>query len=258
MKIKGFCNCSWCQIARETGGKNIRTRTSTLINDDLLIDFGPDTFSHSFFHGLDLRKIKHLLITHSHHDHFTPAEIANIHPPMAESNKLRLYGNDVIIDTMERIIDRLKLTERLDLQRVYSGIQYAADSYQITPIKAVHNPNEDCLLYCISHGGKTILFAHDTAYFKEDAWELAGQHFYNAVIMDCTSLETTNYNDVHMGIADNVKMRSHMIDIGIADENTAFISTHFAHSFGPLHERISPLLSDVGLIAAYDGLTIQV
>ena len=32
-----FCNCKYCEEARELGGKNIRTRSQSLVNDDLLI-----------------------------------------------------------------------------------------------------------------------------------------------------------------------------------------------------------------------------
>ncbi len=34
-----FCNCTICEEAKETKGKNIRTRSQMLINDDQLIDF---------------------------------------------------------------------------------------------------------------------------------------------------------------------------------------------------------------------------
>ena len=32
-----FCNCQCCTEARRRGGKNLRTRSQSLINDDLLI-----------------------------------------------------------------------------------------------------------------------------------------------------------------------------------------------------------------------------
>ena len=69
-----FCNCEYCNVARKTGGKNIRTRSQAVIDDDLLIDFPPDTYSHALLTGLNLGKIKHLLVTHSHMDHFFPQE----------------------------------------------------------------------------------------------------------------------------------------------------------------------------------------
>ena len=38
-----FCTCEACRRAREQGGKNIRTRTSALIDQSVMIDFSPDT-----------------------------------------------------------------------------------------------------------------------------------------------------------------------------------------------------------------------
>ena len=39
-----FCNCKFCNEARRLGGKNIRTRSQSIVNDDLLIDIPADTF----------------------------------------------------------------------------------------------------------------------------------------------------------------------------------------------------------------------
>ena len=38
-----FCNCEICKEARKLGGKNVRTRSQALINDDLLLDFPAGT-----------------------------------------------------------------------------------------------------------------------------------------------------------------------------------------------------------------------
>ena len=37
-----FCSCPTCRAARVQGGKDLRTRSALLINDDLLIDCGAD------------------------------------------------------------------------------------------------------------------------------------------------------------------------------------------------------------------------
>lgn len=63
-----FCECRYCQKARELGVKNIRTRTSCLIDDQYLIDFPPDTYMHVLYGKLKLSKIRHIIVTHSHED----------------------------------------------------------------------------------------------------------------------------------------------------------------------------------------------
>ena len=65
-----FCDCRICRHAREAGGKNIRTRSQAVLDGRLALDLSVDTFHHSAFAGLDMRKIHHVLITHNHHDHF--------------------------------------------------------------------------------------------------------------------------------------------------------------------------------------------
>src|SRR5690348_6984346 len=70
-----FCDCKACQDARRLGGKNIRTRSSALIDGILKLDFPPDTYQHVLQRGLDLRKVEFLFFTHGHDDHFALKEL---------------------------------------------------------------------------------------------------------------------------------------------------------------------------------------
>lgn len=70
-----WCRCERCAIARSRGGPNLRFRASVLINDDLLIDPGPDLVAASIRHGLDLGDVQAVLITHLHDDHVDPTTL---------------------------------------------------------------------------------------------------------------------------------------------------------------------------------------
>ena len=63
-----FCECDVCRKSEKMGGRNIRSRSQALINDDLLLDFPPDTVWHYHMHGIDFGKISDCLITHSHYE----------------------------------------------------------------------------------------------------------------------------------------------------------------------------------------------
>ena len=39
-----WCECDTCRVARKNGGKDIRRRSSYLLDKDTIIDFGPDAF----------------------------------------------------------------------------------------------------------------------------------------------------------------------------------------------------------------------
>ena len=67
-----FCDCETCRRARDIGGKEVRTRTQSLVDGKILLDFPPDTYAHALRHSLRLGQIQHLLVTHSHMDHFFP------------------------------------------------------------------------------------------------------------------------------------------------------------------------------------------
>ena len=61
-----------------------------------------------------------------------------------------------------------------------------------------------------------------------------------------------------MGIPDNIKVRERMYNEGMADGNTKFILTHFAHSFAPFYDNMRKAAADNGFIAAYDGFEIEI
>ena len=89
-----FCTCKYCTEARELGGKNLRRRTSSCIDEKILIDFSADTYALSTQAHVDLSKIHHLIVTHSHADHFFPTDFHYLLPPFCiEPHPFTIYGN---------------------------------------------------------------------------------------------------------------------------------------------------------------------
>ena len=72
-----FCNCENCTNARKYKGKSLRKKSSILINNDLIIDLTTDTQNAMTLYDKNLGKVKYLLQTHSHHDHFDPNLLAS-------------------------------------------------------------------------------------------------------------------------------------------------------------------------------------
>ena len=65
-----FCRCEHCQQARIRKGKDLRTHSSAIIDDELLIDVAPEFSQQLLRDGLDATEIRSLLFTHTHPDHF--------------------------------------------------------------------------------------------------------------------------------------------------------------------------------------------
>lgn len=71
-----FCECPVCSHVRKYNGKNVRTRSSFLIDEYNIIDFSPDVFHQVLNCGISLKKLRNILLTHFHEDHFNIMEMA--------------------------------------------------------------------------------------------------------------------------------------------------------------------------------------
>ena len=56
-----FCNCDNCKRARVVKGKSIRKMASILINNEMIVDLGPDTQTAMTMYDKDMGNIKYIL-----------------------------------------------------------------------------------------------------------------------------------------------------------------------------------------------------
>lgn len=260
-----FCECEHCKKMRKLGGKNLRTRTGAQINDDMLIDFSADTYAHKLYGGLDMLKIQYLLITHSHEDHLYACDLMTMKPPMAfyekSKRELQVFGNE---KSAEKIYQKSTKYNRdpkeigkyvkVNIMKPYE--KRIVGEYEIMALPANHDKNEECFIYVIIQGEKTLLYGHDSAMFDEEVWKALNQYRFDCVVLDCTMVEETGIFKEHMGLPDNIVIRERMLKEQIASERTLFIATHFTHIYDPEHERITPIFAQNGFIAAYDGMEV--
>ncbi|HBF86180.1 MAG TPA: hypothetical protein DDW54_00715, partial [Clostridiales bacterium] len=234
-----FCGCPVCESARKNGGKEIRTRAGVVIDDRLMIDFGPDTLLHTLYTGLDLSKIKSVLFTHSHSDHFYAFDLlarSLYSGEGAPNDILKVYGSAAIknglIDSVwynrERVFDRISFCE------IAAEREFFAEGYKITPIGVIHIPTEPCFMFLIEKDGKAYLHVHDSDFPTERAFAFLKDKGVklNAVTFDCTyGLIKTEYGG-HMNLYQNIRAKDRLIKDGTADGNTKFYSSHICHMAG--------------------------
>ncbi|MCL2055758.1 MAG: MBL fold metallo-hydrolase [Oscillospiraceae bacterium] len=258
-----YCRCDICKNAREKGGKEVRTRSQALVGDDLLIDYPPDTYAHYLAHGFDLPGITHMLITHSHTDHFYPndLEMRLRHYVTAMPKKLHLYGNEKVHNRLrEAAPDELgELLENLELHRAVPFLPLQVGGYKVTPMAALHDRSEECLFYLIEQGGKSLLYANDTGFFPEKTWECLKESGVRLGLcsLDCTAMgkkEGTN----HMGLEDCIEVKGRLLKMGIADDDTVFVLHHFSHNGGLTHTEMEKRGAGYGFLTAYDGMSVKI
>jgi phosphoribosyl 1,2-cyclic phosphate phosphodiesterase len=77
---EAFCKCQNCAGARVLGGTSLRKRSAALINDDLLIDLGPDIMAGSQMYANSLDDVQYCLQTHPHADHLDLSHLLSRSP----------------------------------------------------------------------------------------------------------------------------------------------------------------------------------
>ena len=254
-----FCECDLCQHVRKHGGKDIRTRSQAVINDELLIDFPADTYLHVLRDGLELHKIHHCIITHPHPDHYYPEDIIIRNPGFAtvkDSTPFTLYGTE---ETIKRLSEGRGLNfDRVALQEIRPFESFNAGDYKVTPLEADHGTQKP-VIYLITKDNQTILYANDTGYFPESTWKWLEENkpHIDFVEFDCCYgllPQVTN----HMGFDTVCDVKNRMVDMGLTDEKTIFCINHFSHNIGSLHNELEKHAEKFGFIVAYDGLEVNI
>lgn len=259
-----FCNCQHCKKARELGGKNIRTRSGTLIDDQLLIDFSADTYSNALRFSLDLSSVHTLLVTHDHEDHFYADDIGMrftwfSHLDETSPETMTVYGNDRVGSQVQRVSNNYGGPGRVKFQRIVPlKPTKLPGGYTFTALEGLHDRSQQCYLYLVEDAqGKTMLYGHDTGIFVEETMQaLKGRHL-DYVMLDCTTgdeKEGTN----HMGFADNLIVRDMLADAGCIDQSTQMVITHFSHNGHLLHDELEALAKPEGFSVAYDGVVYNI
>ena len=161
-----FCECDICKYAWEHKGKDVRRRTSYLLNDDVMIDYGPDVYGQSLQFDIDLSKIGAIFFTHSHDDHCDPVEFAWRRQGFSVVTKdLHVYANQTTLNRIQQRLmngdwERYHIIPHLTLP----GVPFQFKQYKVMPILAQHAAYPEIPLnYIIQDAeGKTALIGNDT------------------------------------------------------------------------------------------------
>ncbi|MDI3508582.1 MAG: phosphoribosyl 1,2-cyclic phosphate phosphodiesterase [Clostridiales bacterium] len=254
-----FCQCDACRRARRLGGKNIRTRSSCLIDEEYMVDFSADTYMHVLNEGLDLTKVKHLIITHSHEDHFYPSDLMMRRQPFAYMDKpepLTIYGNDKVQSCFDAV-NGARNDNILIFRQVRAYEPFSAGEAVITPLLADHSPEEQCFVYVIELNGKKLLYGHDSGYFPETTWEVLRNYMLDGVVLDCTS-GPQSCEHYHMGLPQDIKVKERLLEQASAGDNTIFIINHFSHNGGLLYDQLVETAAPHNFKVTYDGMEIEI
>ena len=262
-----FCGCKVCKQARKKGGKYMRTRSQVLIDDTLLIDFNADTYAHTLRYGFDMSKLEHLLITHTHADHFYLDEFCNRGINFAKElpiETLTVYGSEDIVAKSERV----QYLEKQNRVRFVSIAPYQTQEIagvRVTAIPAEHG-TEHPFVYILEKDDKTFFLFNDSGLLSDEAMAFLKekQYRFDAISYDCTFGDGDasfggTYKTQHLGIPNILEARELFKQNGNLTKNTKEIITHFSHNIATIgYKDMKKTAKKYGFILAYDGLKVKI
>lgn len=268
---EAFCRCKNCEQARALGGPSLRKRSAALINDDLLLDLGPDVMTAAAIHGRPLTGVRYCLQTHAHADHLDPSHLLSRSPGygVVGAPRLHFYASPA---TLQRVAQRLARDcapdgffdlasgARLNLavHPVTPLRPFSVGRYRVVAFPANHDPAVEPLLYAITADGRTIFYGTDTAALPEATWQALHDHHLRCdlVVLDHTYGPDEPGSD-HLSARQVAAHVARMRAEGLLRPCGRAFATHIAHEGNPPHPELADFAARHGYEIAYDGLTVR-
>lgn len=269
---EAFCTCANCEKARALGGPSLRKRSAALVNDDLLIDLGPDIKTAAVMHNCVLAGVRYCLQTHPHADHMDVSHLLTRSPGfgVVGASRLHLYASPATLqraaETFQRDLEDYSFLDpdaedRLNLQAhpVEPLHPFAVGNYRVIGFPANHAPGMGALLYSVESGGRSLFYGTDTAPLPEETWQGFHRHGlrFNLVILDHTYGPDEPASD-HLSAHEVIRHAARMSEEGLLAGGARVLATHIAHEGNPPHPELAEFAARHGYGVAYDGMTVEV
>jgi phosphoribosyl 1,2-cyclic phosphate phosphodiesterase len=249
-----YSNSEVSRYAREHGGKDVRTRSGALLDCCIKIDLPPDTMLHMHRDKLDAQEWSALIFTHSHDDHFAPAELQYCLYPFNEMDFLdfTIFGNDAIVPRLQEMYPAWPL----DIIQTRSFQCFRHEEYLITPVHANHKLDEDAHNLIFQKDGKTLLYATDTGTWFEETWLFLRDFSIDLLVLECTEgFHCTDYHG-HLDITGCIDTVQRLRAQGSLLEQSMVVTTHHSHNGGATHQQLERALNPFQIQVGYDGMEV--
>jgi phosphoribosyl 1,2-cyclic phosphate phosphodiesterase len=269
---EAFCSCANCEQARKLGGDSLRKRSSILINDDLLIDLGPDIMSSAQQHSCPLTKVRYCLQTHPHADHLDLSHLLSRSPEYGTRGApcLHIFASPETLRraamTFEQNLADFPLLSPKTEKRLNMKIhpigphkRISFGQYRVVAFPANHDPENGAYVFLVEERGRTLLYAADTASLPESTWQGLcnfGVHL-DIAILDHTYGPDQDGSD-HLAARQVIEHMIRMKSEGILKESGCVFATHIAHEGNPAHPDLVLFARQHRYEVAYDGLRLEI
>jgi phosphoribosyl 1,2-cyclic phosphate phosphodiesterase len=269
---EAFCKCRNCAQARTLGGPSLRKRSAALINNDLLIDLGPDIMAASHMHACSLNDVRYCLQTHPHADHLDLSHLLSRSPAYgvvgapvldfcasratleraAETFERDLAGYSLLSPEGERHLNT-------KIHQIQPLEPFVVGPYSVMAFPANHAPGMGAMLYSIEAHGRAVFYGTDTAALFEQTWQAFRRHKmrFDVVILDHTYGPEQPSGD-HLNAYQVIEHADRMRAERVLGPHARIFATHIAHEGNPAHPDLAAFAEKHGYEVAYDGLVLTI
>ena len=253
IQFLGTCACDFSPEL-ETEFKNCfdkdaRRSSSVLINDTILVDCGIHTIESLDIAGVPYSQITDILLTHTHDDHFIPANVEKIaknrHAP------LRLWVREDA---------RVPQIPNVEVVRMKLVTKYEQYGIVVTGLPANHDQRTAPQHLLIEFDGKKIYYACDGAWIMCEALGYLRGSNLELLVLDATvgdydgDYRAAEHNSIPM-----IRQLLPTLETNkIISEKTKIYLSHIAPSLHKPHSETVEIVKDNGIDVAYDGLILEI
>lgn len=272
-----FCECEVCRKAMASHDpREKRGRSAFSIDEQNLIDFGPDVISAAGRFCVPMSHLRNIFYTHFHSDHCDFVNWENPRMSVTPPPNVRVFLSEPALEGLKAFRDVIlsypskdyardirfyeKMLEFVPL-KPYDTVM--ADDMTVSALKTIHPGRfvgETALNYLFERNGKRFLYAADTGLYCEENYEFLKGKLLNILIMECSfGLQDLEQNSGHLSCKHAALMIDRFRKDGVVSDSTEIYMTHIGHKGGLNHVELQQKmreLTGLAVDAAYDGLRL--
>ena len=255
MKITflGTCACDFSPRLKtdlkDKFDKDARRSSALLIGESTLVDCGVHILDELRISGTDPGKIKDILVTHLHIDHYDVDNVKAI--AEAAERPLRLWVKEGANVPEISGVEVIHMTQ-------FERYELAPDLY-VTGMPANHAYEVFPQHFLIETEGKSMFYGCDGAWLLNETCRHLMNRALDLIILDCTVGDYAG--DKRLPEHNSIPMIRLMLPsfktLGISGDKTRVYLSHLAPSLNAPHDETVKIAAEIGCLVAYDGLSID-
>ncbi len=245
----GAADYDWSRFGEE----GIRGSTSSLLNGHTLIDCGATGLGNLHRFQVPFSAVDTLLITHSHSDHFQPAQITEL--AAGRSKPLEVYASPEALELLPQ-------DGSIAPHPLAAGMKFQLGELGVTALPANHLTNiagEEAFHFAFESAAGNLLYALDGAGMLKRAIQLIDHLRFELIIFDCTMADSGDYRIFeHTDIEMVIHLMKTLRTLKIVDGSTRIVLNHLARTLWPPTEaERRQKIAGTNFELAFDGMELQ-